>query len=149
MPPTPTESTASERRRSSKRYTGRHNLMAGSDSAMTTPSSSRTSTPARSRNATPHRNRRGRRSAASLVSPVPIHLDTQLVLQSPSLIHNSPPPPYEVFPDSPFRMIIQQVEQPTQGCSIFTKLFFYRLFTNSAVIRLNFCFRTRSSDTYD
>ena len=119
MPPTPTESLTSERRRNSKRYSGRHNLMTGSDSAVTTPSSSRTSTPARSRNATPHRNRRGRRSAASLASTVPIHLDTQLVLQSPSLIHNSPPPPYEIFPDSPFRILVQQVELQSTGCDIF------------------------------
>lgn len=117
MPPTPSESTTpSKRRRDPNRgNANRRHLMAGSDcSAMTSPSSSRTSTPARSRNATPHHNRRGRRSAASL--SMPVHLDAQIIIQ-PALLHNTPPPPYEFCPDSPFHILVQQInlEKATEG----------------------------------
>lgn len=64
------------------------------------PSSRSTSTVARSRNATPQR--RLRRTSAALT--VPVHLDPV----EASFIPNSPPPPYEVNPNSPFHISRQE-----------------------------------------
>ena len=58
--------------------------------------SSRASTPARSRHATPHGGRRIRKPSHL----TPIHLHD--AVPSESIVPNSPPPPYDLSPDSPF-----------------------------------------------
>lgn len=113
LPPNPTP--IRRRHRDMMRQGRAHNLLeaGGADdngSIMSSPSpSTRSTSTARSRNATPHQ-RRARRTPASLLAPVHLPID------SPTDPHHffpiSPPPPYEINPDSPYH-IFHQVAGPS------------------------------------
>ena len=68
------------------------------------PSTRSTSTVARSRNSTPQ-HRRIRKSSAG-TQAVPVHRDPPVSNSTAVLLvpNNTPPPPYEISPDSPFRV---------------------------------------------
>ena len=115
LPPNPTPIRA-RRHRDMMRQGRVHNLLeaGGTDdngSIMSSPSpSTRSTSTARSRNATPQR--RARRTSTSLLAPVHLPMDSST--DPLQFFPTSPPPPYEIHPDSPYH-VFHQVAGPSDS----------------------------------